>query len=110
MAKQWECRACAACSLRSPTPRKRGTPTASPAILSARPLAVRLLGFLAALLFAVTAVQIFAGVQVTPLTSPLPFVGYPVLVATLVGWIWTLLRADIASVAPPSSAPDLRRA
>src|SRR3954447_3506294 len=74
------------------------------------PLAVRLLGFLAALLFAVTAVQIFAGVQVTPLTSPLPFVGYPVLVATLVGWIWTLLRADIASVAPPSPAPDLRRA
>jgi len=58
------------------------------------PLPVRLLGFFAALLFGVTAVQIFAGIQVMPTTAPLPFYAYPVLVATLVGWIWTLMRVD----------------
>lgn len=57
------------------------------------PLPVRLLGLLAALLFAATAVQIFAGVLVTPLTSPLPFYAYPVFVVTMVGWIWSLLRS-----------------
>ena len=56
------------------------------------PLPVRLLGFFAAVLFGVTAVQIFAGIQVMPTTAPLPFYAYPVLVATLVGWIWTLMR------------------
>jgi hypothetical protein len=54
------------------------------------PLPVRLLGIFAAVLFAVTAVLIFAGVQIMPTTSPLPFYAYPVLVATLGGWIWTL--------------------
>ena len=58
------------------------------------PLPVRLLGFLAAVLFGITAAQIFAGFQVTPTTAPLPFYAYPVLVATLVGWIWTLVKAD----------------
>ena len=55
------------------------------------PSVVRGLGFLAAVLFTVTALQIFAGAQVTPTTSPLPFHAYPVLVATMVGWIWALL-------------------
>jgi hypothetical protein len=54
------------------------------------PLPVRLLGLFAAILFAITAVRIFAGIQVTPTTSPLPFYAYPVLVATLAGWIWAL--------------------
>jgi hypothetical protein len=58
------------------------------------PLPVRLLGFFAAVLFGVTAGQIFAGMQVMPTTAPLPFYAYPVLVATLVGWIWTLVKAD----------------
>jgi len=58
------------------------------------PLPVRLLGLFAAVLFGVTAVQIFAGIQVMPTTAPLPFYAYPVLVATLVGWIWTLVKAD----------------
>jgi hypothetical protein len=58
------------------------------------PLPVRLLGLFAAVLFGATAVQIFAGAQVTPTTSPLPFHAYPVLVATLAGWIWTLVRGD----------------
>ena len=55
------------------------------------PLPVRLLGLFAAGLFAAIAVMIFAGVQVImPTTSPLPFYAYPVLVATLGGWIWSL--------------------
>jgi len=63
-------------------------------IPSVFPLPVRLLGFFAAVLFGVTALQIFAGIQVMPTTAPLPFYAYPVLVATLVGWIWTLVKVD----------------
>jgi len=59
------------------------------------PLAVRLLGLFAAVLFGVTALWIFAGIHVTPLTSPLPFYAYPVLVATFIGWIWTLVKANV---------------
>jgi hypothetical protein len=58
------------------------------------PPPVRVVGFLAAVLFGVTALQIFAGVQITPTTAPLPFFAYPVLVATFVGWIWTLLKTE----------------
>lgn len=58
----------------------------------ARP--ARILGVFAGILFAATAAQIFAGVQLTPLASPLPFYAYPVLVATMVGWIWTLMHRD----------------
>ena len=57
------------------------------------PILVRGLGLLAALLFVVTAAQIFAGVPLLPTTRPLPFFAYPVFVATFVGWIVTLLRA-----------------
>jgi hypothetical protein len=42
--------------------------------------------------FFVTATEIFWGKPLTPLSSPLPFFGYPFLVITFVGWIWTLLR------------------
>jgi hypothetical protein len=56
------------------------------------PLGVRLLGLVAAVLFSVTALQILAGAVLTPTTAPLPFNAYPVLVATMGGWIWTLLR------------------
>ena len=65
------------------------------------PMVVRLLGLAAALLFAATACCIFAGAQITPLSQPLPFFAYPVLVATFVGWIVTLLK-DGAAVARPS--------
>jgi hypothetical protein len=54
------------------------------------PLVVRLLGAIASLLFAVTALRVFAGAAITPLTSPLPFFAYPILVATLLGWAWTI--------------------
>lgn len=56
------------------------------------PLIVRLLGLGTSLLFAVTAGQIFGGVQILPTSSPLPFYAYPFFVATFFGWIWTLLR------------------
>jgi len=65
------------------------------------PIVVRLLGLVAALLFATTACRVFAGGQIEALSQPLPFFAYPVLVATFVGWIVALLR-DRAAVARPS--------
>lgn len=56
------------------------------------PLAVRLLGLVAAILFAIVAFRIFLGARVLATTSPLPFFAYPFLVATMVGWIWGLRR------------------
>ncbi len=53
---------------------------------------IRVVGDLGALLFLVTATEIFSGQPLNPLTSPLPFFAYPFLVATFAGWIWTLLR------------------
>ena len=58
----------------------------------AMPRAVNALGFVAALLFAVVALQLFRGVGLTPISQPLPFFAYPPLVATLVGWAWTHYR------------------
>ena len=52
------------------------------------PVLVRALGGVAALLFAITALQIFAGQHLTPLSKPLPFFAYPVFVLTLFGWAW----------------------
>jgi hypothetical protein len=65
------------------------------------PMAVRLLGLAAALLFAATAFRIFAGAQIMALSQPLPFFAYPVLVATFVGWIVTLLKDGVAVARPP---------
>jgi hypothetical protein len=64
---------------------------------SAFPLVVRLLGFVSLILFGATAVRIFTGSVIGPMGSPLPFYAYPALVATMVGWIWTLLS-------PPAKA------
>lgn len=58
------------------------------------PLLVRLLGMLAAAMFAATALQIFCGAALHPKSEPLPFFAYPVFVATLIGWIWTLLKTS----------------
>ena len=55
---------------------------------------VRLAGFIASILFLVTATEIFWGRPLTPLSSPLPFFGYPFLVLTFVGWIWTMLNEN----------------
>jgi hypothetical protein len=56
------------------------------------PFVVRTLGLIAASMFASTALQIFSGHHLTPLSAPLPFFAYPFFVATFVGWIWTLLK------------------
>jgi len=51
---------------------------------------VRFAGFATSALFFVTSTRIFWGVPLTPLSSPLPFFAYPVLVLTFAGWIWEL--------------------
>jgi hypothetical protein len=58
------------------------------------PLFARILGLVASVMFAGTAILIFAGVRILPTSSPLPFYAYPMLVATMISWIWTLLRGD----------------
>lgn len=52
------------------------------------PTLARASGTLAAVLFAATAVQVFAGRSLTPLSEPLPFFAYPVFVLTLFTWAW----------------------
>lgn len=52
------------------------------------PLYARGLGTIAAVLFAATSLQVFAGHGLTPLSRPLPFFAYPVLVLTLFAWAW----------------------
>jgi hypothetical protein len=61
---------------------------------SAMPPLVRSFGFVASLLFAAVAVQIFLGRGLTPLSEPLPFFAYPFLAATLFGWAWVHYRGD----------------
>lgn len=56
------------------------------------PLWVRSVGVVAALLFAVVAVQIFTGRPMTALSRPLPFFAYPFLAASLLGWAWAHRR------------------
>jgi hypothetical protein len=50
------------------------------------------IGFAGALLFTVAALQIFSGQVLTPLSQPLPFVAFPFLAATLLGWAWVQYR------------------
>jgi hypothetical protein len=52
----------------------------------------RLVGVVAAVLFALTAALIAWGEPLLPTSSPLPTLGYPFLVLTFVGWIWRLLK------------------
>jgi hypothetical protein len=59
------------------------------------PKVVRVLGFVAALLCAITALSIFAGRGLTPLSQPLPFFAYPFLVLTLCGWAWWCRRGQL---------------
>lgn len=54
------------------------------------PVFVRLLGLAAAALFTIVAFRILSGELLSPVASPLPFFAYPILVATMIGWIWTL--------------------
>lgn len=56
------------------------------------PTLLRGIGFVASLLFAIVAVEIFSGRALTPLSQPLPFFAYPFLAATLFGWAWVHIR------------------
>lgn len=53
---------------------------------------VRVVGLVAGVLFLLVSLQVFLGQSVTALSEPLPFYGYPFLVATLVGWAWERYR------------------
>lgn len=67
---------------------------ASLALVSASslmPVFVRVTGAIASLMFAVTALQIYGGLGLTPLSKPFPFFAYPFLVLTLLGWAWNHL-------------------
>ena len=55
---------------------------------------MRLLGGVGAGLFALIAGRIYSGEMLLPTSTPLPFFAYPFLVATLLGWVWMLLRED----------------
>jgi len=57
------------------------------------PLWVRVVAVIAAMLFSVVSVQIFLGQPLDALSRPLPFLAYPLLAATLLGWAWTHYRA-----------------
>ncbi|HEY5678199.1 MAG TPA: hypothetical protein VIR81_15500, partial [Myxococcales bacterium] len=54
---------------------------------------MRLTAFVAAVLFTVSVLMILWGAPLLPTSAPLPALGYPFLVLTFIGWIWTLLKA-----------------
>ncbi|QPC95010.1 hypothetical protein GA829_04600 [Mesorhizobium sp. INR15] len=53
---------------------------------------MRLTAFVAAALFIVSVGMVLWGAPLLPTSSPLPAAGYPFLVLTFVGWIWTLVK------------------
>jgi hypothetical protein len=61
---------------------------------NAMPAFARCAGFIAAVLFTIVALRIFAGNPLTPLSQPLPFFAYPFLVATLFSWAWVHYRSS----------------
>lgn len=64
---------------------------------SVMPAFIRITGAIASVLFAVTALRIFAGGALTPLSEPLPFYAYPFLAITLFGWAWVHVRSRPAT-------------
>ena len=73
--------------------------SAALALISASPLVppiVRGTGALAAVLFAATAIRMFGGAGLTPLSTPLPFYAYPFLAITLFGWAWWHMKSSVA--------------
>ncbi|WP_027145703.1 hypothetical protein [Mesorhizobium sp. WSM3626] len=55
---------------------------------------MRLTAFIAAVLFLVSVGMVLWGAPLLPTSAPLPAAGYPFLVLTFAGWIWTLLRPE----------------
>ncbi len=68
-------------------------------VSSAMPVFVRATGAIAAILFAVTALQIYGGTALDPLSKPLPFNAYPLFVLTLFGWAWVHYRSGSKTTA-----------
>lgn len=58
------------------------------------PPVTRLLGVVTSILFGITALRIFSGAPLLPTSSPLPFFIYPLFVATLGAWTWSLLKPE----------------
>ncbi|WFP63677.1 hypothetical protein [Mesorhizobium sp. WSM4904] len=55
---------------------------------------MRLTAFVSAALFTVSSLMILWGAPLLPTSSPLPALGYPFLLLTFIGWIWTLLKSE----------------
>src|SRR5262245_7634818 len=55
-------------------------------------LPIRIVGIAGAILFVIVAARVYLGEALSPTASPLPFLAYPLLVLTLIGWIWTVWR------------------
>ena len=55
---------------------------------------MRITGLIAAALFAVSVFAALWGAPLLPTSAPLPALGYPFLVLTFIGWIWTLLKSE----------------
>ncbi|TPK90320.1 hypothetical protein FJ548_08100 [Mesorhizobium sp. B2-4-17] len=53
---------------------------------------MRFTAFIAAALFLASVGMVLWGTPLLPTSAPLPAAGYPFLVATFAGWIWTLVR------------------
>jgi hypothetical protein len=66
----------------------------------------RMTAAVAAALFAVSAGQIVWGIPLLPTTAPLPAIGFPVLVLTFAGWIWTILQPAPVPNAQPAAQPQ----
>jgi hypothetical protein len=49
-------------------------------------------GIVAAILFAITALTIFSGHTIDPLTKPIPYFAYPFLALTLIGWMTSVFK------------------
>lgn len=54
---------------------------------------MRAANVIAAILFVITAGRIFWGEPLTPITRPLPYLAYPFLVISFIGWIWNTLKS-----------------
>jgi hypothetical protein len=75
---------------------------------SAMPKFLRATGAIAAALFAITAVRIFSGAALTPLSQPLPFFAYPLLAVTLIGWAWVHARPAVRGSSPGSLSLEIQ--
>lgn len=67
---------------------------------TALPIFVRATGAIASVLMAATAVMIFTGTALHPLSKPLPYYAFPFLALTLLGWAWTQVRPAVVQPLP----------